>query len=84
MKPTDRARGFRAADVHLGDPAITPGLGKRRLLDAEGIEKRAAVIDERLAHQLKHASDWGRAKLSWHGFVPRGYSRIKRLPATAL
>jgi hypothetical protein len=37
MQAADRAHGFGAADVRLGDGAITPGLRKYRLLGAEGI-----------------------------------------------
>jgi hypothetical protein len=47
------AHGLGAAEVHLGDGAIAPGLAEGRLLGAEGIEKGAAVIAKRLEHQLE-------------------------------
>ena len=53
--------GLGAAEVHLGDAPIAPGLRKGRLLGAEGIEKGAAVITEGLAHQLQHAGAGGGA-----------------------
>ena len=55
MQAADRAHRFSAAEVYLGDGAITPGLREGRLLGAKGIEESSAMVGKGLDYWLKHS-----------------------------
>ena len=51
MQASHRAHCLGAAEVHLRNRALTPGLNESRLLGTKAIAESTAVITEGLAQQ---------------------------------